>query len=328
MPWISPKYEFDVLMIGNTGVGKTSLLASMADQLQKSDNQHIKISYPDYRTSYWISEAMVQLKYMCETEDVIPGIGVEGTIEPRQFVFDIRQADQEKAAFSIRIHDYPGAAFNPRLARKEHIDEITSLLEKVFLILVVVDMPSLMENGGKYNDLRNSPDIFSQVLCSQMESKNKALPILLTGLRGEKYIKSGNYNEAVNKVYNSYKKVITTAQKFESHWDTVFTCFPQTIGNIVFNEFEERRNEQGKIVPVYKFKKVSQYVSYSPKDCDLPLKFLITRALASSVMQRRQYYGSLNWLRDLFERDAASQKALSAILQEIENANLFTFKRL
>ncbi|QCS48296.1 ATP-binding protein [Picosynechococcus sp. PCC 11901] len=324
MPWISPKYEFDVLMIGNTGVGKTSLLASMADQLQKSDNQHIEIFYPEYRTSFWLGEALTQLKYMCQTDGIIPGLGVEGTIEPRQFVFDIRQKDQEKAAFSIRIHDYPGSAFNPS---SEHNESVNSLIERAFLILVFIDMPALMENGGKFNNIRNNPGAFNQILCQQMEAHKKALPILLTGLRGEKYIRFGDYNPAVNKIYDLYENVIKTAQKFDTQYDNVFTCFPQTIGSIIFDEFEERVTDQGKIVPVYKFKKVSQYISYSPKDCDLPLKFLITRALAASVVQRRQYHEGFNWLRDFFGRDIETYKALELVSQEIKNTNLFTFKR-
>lgn len=268
---------YNIMMCGPSGVGKTSTLAAMYNQMLKNSSINIKIKNSE--TQLAIEN---RLKELYEIKDIKKGDPIEelihGTAEIRHFDFTMDYLD-------ITFIDYPGGWHNTNM------NTLKDMAKESHVLIVAVDSVFLMEEP-KLNERYNNPTNIKTIIDTLEEgSKNNGHPrlVIFVLTKSEAYEGNGHFEKLMEAFENGYQACINPIKNSEK---IVSVAFPVlTIGCVRFIEFERKRNSLRAV-----FRKLPNK-SYSPKFADQVLMYVIRFV----VKQRRggKWTRLLDWMKGL-----------------------------
>ncbi len=284
-----------IAMLGPTGVGKTSLLASMYQQFSSIKNTNLVLT-PDAESSAKLESSLSALKKL--SDPFRPGNSLKPTREIRSLLFGLGRKGKSPA-LKLEFIDYPGE-YHSQTATPDERQFIRDLIQDCVAVLVPIDAPALMERNGlwheQFNRTRQVIDIF-KVAYQDLDSPRL---VILAPLRCEGYIQENKSAKLLEKVQESYEELLDYFQS-ESLVDKVSVVVTpvQTVGNVIFSRVEESMPEEG---PIFKFRRKSRDAEYAPQDTDQPLRYLL-RFLLRIHLNKQRSFAFFNFIRDLFKLD-------------------------
>ncbi|MDR2117719.1 MAG: hypothetical protein LBP87_15180 [Planctomycetaceae bacterium] len=308
---------FKIALVGPTGVGKTSVLAAMFNELEEELNQIGCEFTPIGVTKRNLIERRSELESLGKGQkSVLTGnVAIMGTAGSRQFDFELRIPvkgfwKQNLLIFPIRITDLPGAWYQGG-DRGVEADKILTDSNCSFW---VVDATALMENisegkeTGDFHDIINDPETIYNAYQRAFQDKYDDHTIVLVLVRSESYVqKYGKlYQKKVgwfeycckkclpllinDRTKNLYDKLnLGYAQLLwqlfgQTKGLSAFACHVETVGNLFFYDFDLN---QGK--PQAQFRRGTK--SYTPKNGGLPLRIAIKQILEQAQNEIDQNTG-------------------------------------
>lgn len=258
-----------VLMMGGRRCGKTSVLASMFDQMKNGRvNSYLTIS----------DQTVLKTKFNEETQQMETQDSLDGKILELQQMLGTSADDTDDKIFlvdsgptsnfwyynlnlkipgtrkemSIEFRDSAGEFFE---AGGEHSDEVKEYIEECDVFVIVVDTPYLMrgltENDGQLcteaiNSGTNRVGDIKNFLCQINDHEGKdAKMVLFVPVKCEKWASENRMEDVVKRVECVYAKIIEDLKAYSKMTIGIFPI--QTAGNIWFEEFRDAYIITGKI---------------------------------------------------------------------------------
>lgn len=290
-----------VSMLGPSGVGKTSMLATMYDQMERVIvGEDLQIA-PSAEDADELDRKVAQLQRMFASDGLKPDMsaGIAGTGDWRAFDFSLGRRGK-KPSLRLEFIDYPGGWIEDGAAPQQR-EMVRGLLRDSDAILIPIDTPALMERNGLWHRSRNRPDFIYNLLQLALEELPSPRLIILAPIRCERYVREGRAQSAlVERVVQGYDKLLGHLAFGRLKDLVAVTVTPiQTVGGL-----EYHGSPKDRYMPV--FRKIQPDAQYSPVDTEQPLRFVLRFALrmhkdrrdASYFRMMRQLLGSDKYLLD------------------------------
>jgi hypothetical protein len=308
--------SINILMLGSSGVGKTSTLTAMYDRFNKVIDKNIEIQLiPDDETSNRLNRKLSSLKKQIATDLIRTRPTLSGTKQFEEFKFFIAKDEDSKERVNLVFKDFPGGYLQTERQK------VKDWIKEADVIIIPIDTPALIEEKSIYNEDANAPeklyDIFKSIKGS-FEMKNRL--VLFVPLKCEKYLDGRLYytNSIRDLIEREFSNLLSLFQSdnIKEKVALVITSI-QTLGDIRFSMIE-RDSLSGK--PIFVYKKKGFGSKYSPKDTEQPLKYILSFAI-SEVLKKR---GSVNKkLSNIFNLDREFIEALQEFSKDYKQDHNF-----
>jgi hypothetical protein len=294
----------DVTMIGSTGTGKTTLLASMYERFGHvaggaSLDVHT-LKHGDAARLNGYVENLHRLPASIRVSGGIPGTGIL-----YEYTFGVGVKGR-RPAFNLRFTDYPGKyVLDPSVPGAERVSEI---LRRSQVILVAIDTPALVELNGRYHEAINRTMTVLEEVKGLLRDNTVPRLVILTLLKSEKYLKSREDAAALTRrAIEGYRPLLEYIKGGELAERTACVLAPvQTVGSVVLSRAAE--DESGG--PVFYFRSTSINAVYAPEDTDQPLRYTLRFVINSYRLGERP------WLKSMWEQVIGVDKQLVAAVEE------------
>lgn len=297
--------DIKVCMLGARGVGKTSVLTSIFyDGNSKDGFYGTKIRlYATPETGAELTKQREKLVDVFKHRQNIATIGASSGVS--EFKLQLGMLNEE-ANINLLITDYPG--------EKIESDEIyvAERIKEAQVVLVAIDTPYLIEEGGIHDEEKNKTSIIKKFLLDNVGSLQEKI-VLFVPLKCEKYLdlKRENLEKVdcsellADKLYLHYKDVVDELKKSKNVAIAITPIL--SMGGVIFNHFEI--NSEGGTGASYIFydgeTKDGVNAKYTPLFCSQPIFYLLSFITRQYKLQRKSV--------DFFGR----------FLQNFENVNVF-----
>ncbi len=320
-----------ITMLGARGVGKTSVLTSMYNNMNSAINDTRLHIVADRGTDAILQKKTDDLKKMFFSgngvnDEVQSGIAGDSTVSTFEFDFGM---NTEKINMGLEIKDYPGeyVRLEPETV-KQYIEESNA-------VIVAIDTPHLMECDGKYNEGKNYTAVITKFFKETLNSESSEKLIMLVPLKCEKYYHDGDIDSVKEKVKETYSELLKFLKDKDNSngLNGKFACVITpilTVGEIVFDGFFENNGviEEFEMNGVNLPKKVNyKYLKagaeYTPQYCEQPLYYLLS-FVSKQYLKIKDGKESSGWLGKLKKYMAVTPK-INEMLIEIQK---FSYKKL
>lgn len=297
---------FNVLMLGARAAGKTTMLALMFEHMDSQLDPQLASIRLDIKTASYFADAMSNLRRMFQTPDLSVGEGIEGNaVSPRRLQLDLCTPSHANSHLRLNFLDYAGE-FVGRM--QDAPADLQAQVKEAHCCFVIIDTPALMEQNGRFHQLRNLPDHVSSLLRFRLSHQEGGpIPVVLIATKAEKYVQQQRQGEVIARIQKEYAKTVEMLQR---KYCSVDVGLVETLGTIVFTEFRICKSADGQEFPLYQFRKLSPDAQLAPRFITYPLQVILRTAVNHSINERRKSYDGYNWLRDLFDRDAELRRVL------------------
>ena len=294
--------DIQVLMFGPRRCGKSSALAAMIDQfdeISQSADHEISI-VPDADTKGLLANKSRGLKeiFLEHTDpDEIWIIDEDPSAVPYEYAFDLIIRGSENQ-YRIIFKDFPGEwLMEPGRQR-----EVESFLKKSQAVLIAVDTPHLLEDGGAYSSSFNITEQVTNFLLNLDSEKEQARLLLFVPLKCEKYYHEGRMEEVNGQIKKQYETLLKSIESDEIKRATYTIAITPilTLGGVVFHDFG--RDEDGNVDrittislsrslfkrPKYAYYKLYEAAPYyAPEFCSQPVLYLLNYILKNAEVLRQ-----------------------------------------
>lgn len=288
--------QLNVCMMGPRGVGKTTVLTSIFHDSDKMLNKDGLYFSACGETRDKIEDGYQQLcdifrEIPDEQATPLPGINATKGISEFKFRLGLKgdgARKDKRTSVNVTITDFPGEFVDENHTEYAKAQEF---IKKSELIILAIDAVHLMEEEGKYNEVRNK----SVYMCKKISTMLKLLGsterkvILFVPLKSEKYFIQKRMTELTDKVCKAYKPLIDDVRANYGGQIGLFVTPIQTLGGVTFNQFGKGAdgnvalNMDGCPSDVkYKFFRIfsDKKPMYMPAYCVQPLYYLVAFALS------------------------------------------------
>ncbi|MDY7023825.1 MAG: GTPase, partial [Cyanobacteriota bacterium] len=254
--------EIKILMLGSSGVGKTSLLASMYEQFQTTSSLgNFEIS-PQGVSAAILNKRLNELKKMLArgqdgSFNVQPGEGIQGTSATnpksiRSFVFDMGLKGS-KTFMTLHFYDYPGGYISQE-AKQEEKQFVQKLLNDASVVIITIDTPALVMQKGKYNEYVNKPQQITEMFQEAYRNLQEPRLVLLAPVKCEMEMRRGerSANKLLNSVTEKYANLLTFFKSpFLAEKVAVAVTPVQTLGCVECSRMDNKTTDYR---PIFCFK--------------------------------------------------------------------------
>lgn len=302
--------ELQITMLGPSGVGKTTLLTAMYEQFESNIGSTNLQLTPDEDSSSILQDRLVELKTLFDDLEARGRFGIEGTEATagpeslRTFRFGLGKKG-EKPSLELHFRDYPGI-YHETKASPEEKKFVKKLLKESVAVLIAIDAPALMEQDGRYHEKVNRPQQMKDLFNAAFQDLDSPRLIIFAPVKCEKYLRDEKSRaELLERIRQGYSNLIDhiNAGKL-SEWIVGVITPIQTIGSVVFSRIET--DTQGN--PHFFFRKTRSDATYSPKDSEQPLRYLLRFLLKLHLDSRK--WGFFNFVREWLGLDTHLKKAV------------------
>lgn len=273
----------EITMVGPSGVGKTSLLASMYHRMKEVFNDLDCTFTASAACSGELNDRRDELKSLATDKGLKVDLdlgGVKPGADKRIFDFQLRTDDTHRGIW-LRFVDLPGGWYTG----KGNYQEADRSLAKSDVVIVAVDAWALMEANGRYHDKINRPG----TICDALEraftrERNKEVQIFFVLVKGEKYLHGDRREELLKTAAERYLPLLGSLQRKRPPIP-IIGCAVETVGGIELNSVTERDGR-----PWGEFRRIQRgsSVGYCPTHCEIPLQLLFKRTIETRVEKPRE----------------------------------------
>ena len=282
---------FEVVMIGNTAVGKTSMLSALANELDEYNLSGKVALEPTTHELKVLQEQWQEMNQQVESQKPFTTLstGIEGALV--DFVdhkFDFKVNGSKKATV-LFTDTRGGITGDPDLWRDTGLIKRVNNAKGVFC---VVDASVLMECPDSKNNKYNCPSfvkaLLKAVYCDGDNKQPRFVAFVL--IKCEKYMatKKGKreLSEAFHKVYDN---IVDMLKKVKEP-PTVYALAIQTMTCVSFFKLDAKGWPEFRVLPAKKFK---------TKDCAYPLVIVLKELI--KAIEDAASRGFLGPLKDLLK---------------------------
>lgn len=273
--------ELNIIMVAPRGVGKTSLLAAMHEEFNKTfDRAGLTTWTSDSQTLDSIEECKRLLRNMDYRLQklVDPTPPKLDPWEDEGFVFEVGSGG--KKFMKVRFTDPSGEYFK-QTASPEQKDYVKQQLNQCDAVVIPIDSTALMEKKigktkpgeiGPWHEAKNDPDRITKLLKDAYVNLRRPRLVILAPLKCESYMKSDrDANELLDRVKIGYRELLDFFKEDDQYHKLAVVVTPiQTIGHITFSHAETIDG-----YPRFYYNKVPLDAPYAPKDGDQPLRYVL-----------------------------------------------------
>lgn len=294
--------NIDILVLGNKGAGKTSLLAAMLYKKDKLEKYGIKFMPEDEETDKRLKQSISEMENMVTSEgDVKVGQGISGTDDFVDYNFSLEFTDQSNCCFNIIFHDYEGGILTK--GEGKEYDKLKDVFLKSQVVFILIDTPYLMESTRKGFREQSAKDEILTLLQRLGGDYGKKL-IAIVPAKCEYYLHNDRAFDVINQVRIEFDEILKCIDNLNNGDDEekykLYITPVQTTGGIEFSKMENEKPLWRRTKPGSKFE---------PQNTDVLLLFC------------------MNYLFDLFFRSSIeritlkNRKSVMEKLKSIDNTN-------
>ena len=281
-----PRMKIRICMLGARGVGKTSIITSMYNSMSEAVTNTGLFLSASMDTQIILNSKLHDLNSIYQGHpakgDLIAESGIEGDASESVFEFTYG-FNKEKINIDLEIRDYPGEYL------KDRPDTVADFIREASAVLIAIDTPCLMEEGGRYQAAKNRLDLVSEFLIKHMDSESEKL-LLLVPLKCEKYCLEGRIDEVTDRVKKYYGGLIEHFRDREDRFNfkkkVCCAITPiQTLGTVAFHDFG--RDANGEVIEIMgndgmalpreqRYEYAVAGAQYRPRNCEQPLYYLLS----------------------------------------------------
>ena len=316
--------ELNIIMVAPRMIGKTSILAAMHEEFDKTFEQaNLQTWTDDSKTLQAITECKRVLrtidpkfeKFVHGNDNLIDPWNDEG------FVFELGSGGRK--FLKLRFTDPAGEYFNLNATQKQK-DYVKQQLLKCDAVIIPIDATALMEKKtgrvnhsevGTWHEEKNDPERITTLLKSAYAGLTVPRLIILAPVKCETYMRtSQDADNLLQHVQIGYQKLLNFLKSDGLFGQVAVVVTPvQTVGNVVFAY--HKTDDRG--FTRFYYNKTEIKAPYAPKDGDQPLRYVLRFLLnLSNEAKKRQLVQDLKELSELEEnlskqkdeRDEAKQK--------------------
>lgn len=299
--------EVRVAMLGPRRAGKTSMLSAMFERFENALIAE-QVSDKVWLTADPDTAKVLSANYKELMETIRRGGNIMGAItgdsEAHSYGFNLkRKASDEQIQIRLRFQDYPGGWLmaGERNSGNPDYRQVVSFVREAQILLVAVDAPYLMEDGGRWHERRNLPSLVANTV-REAWSTSDVTPrtVLLVPIKCEKYDKApGGRKALVEAARNGYSELL-------AHLSNIPRCAvvsvpAQTTGCVEFDHFQPMSDGDEIPAPVFSMPEKFEDRGYNPKDCSQALRFSLVYALNRYVKEGKGGFGGV--IRNFFKLD-------------------------
>lgn len=296
--------QMNMVMLGPSRVGKTSLLATMCREIDKIDDSISISPDPDTRSrldeAYWKLSEVNNQSVWCAIINFLEGN--QGFIQHK---FEVKYQRQKE--FDLVFHDFRGGAVKESGSEQ---DKLAEIIGKSRVIFNVIDATALMELNEAKNDKINYPYGIKQLLENSLKANEKYV-LIFALTKCESYINTNKQEQLIKRFEDRYSTIINLIKQLNGKGDYVagIVMPVQTMGNV---EFKEIQNDN--------FIFVRNHNEFKPIDVDQPLRYALAFAM-KHVNENKWIYENLF---DYFTgRNQAFQKAYVGFCSKRDTSGKF-----
>lgn len=268
-----PRIPMKVCMMGPRAVGKTTILTAVFNDTQEnlglSTNLLLKA---EGDTLVELTERKHQLNAIFAnrtqiTDKPAAGLAATSTVNTFEFAFGLKGKEPR---IDLEIKDFPGEYV---LDRPEELKQFINESSAVF---VAIDTPHLMEENGKYCEVKNRASVITDFFKKQQITGERL--VLFVPLKCERYFYEDRMDEVLHRVETVYADLIEEFKKSEKVACAVTPIL--TLGDV---EFDHIKKTDGQIVlnmngcpeeVLYRFR--GERPRYNPAFCVQPLYYMLS----------------------------------------------------
>ncbi|CAN1211014.1 Double-GTPase 2 domain-containing protein [Tumidithrix helvetica PCC 7403] len=323
--------ELNIIMVAPRGVGKTSILAAMHEEFDKTfSSAGLETWTTDSRTLDAVEHCKETLRFIdprLKDKKVIPTSPQEDPWNDEGFLFEVGNGN--KKFMQIRFTDPSGEYFKPTASTSQK-DYVKSQLKKCDAIVIPIDSSALME--GKTGRVKNSEIGFCHVEKNDPARITKLFKdaytevqtprlVILAPVKCETYMRTTQDAQSLlDHVRVGYQELLDFL-KCEGLYNRVAVVVSpvQTIGNAIFAYHEPDPENSG--LTNFAFHKMPINAPYDPKDGDQPLRYILRFLFNLRSKAKKEYLANLQKkVTDLESKLDSQGNKLSSAQKEYEEA--------
>ena len=269
-----------ISMMGARGVGKTSVLTSIFKESQETIAGSSIFWKADNDTAGKLNALKLALMNAFETRNPsnLPASSVQS-----EYRFKVGMDGKEKV--EIRIKDFPGEYL---VGNEDNQKAVSSFIDESQVIVVAIDTPYLMEEGGRYNEQKNEVQTIFRFLKENPELfKNKL--IMLVPLKCAKYFHNNTIHQVSDKVAELYAPL---REYFKANNIASVITPIQTLGDIDFTRMTTNPYA-GEVEKLAEYEFRGEHPKYAPLYCAQPFYYLLTYSINYFEWQNNHPSGSI-----------------------------------
>lgn len=299
--------EIHVAMLGPRRAGKTSMLSAMYERFENALIAE-QVAGKVWMTADADTSKTLSANYMELIDTIVKGGNIAGAItgdsEAHAYRFALKKnASVPEAQIRLLFQDYPGGwlmagANNPG---DSDYAKVLDFVRNSQILLVAVDAPYLMEDGGKWHDRRNLPSLIAKTVREAWATSDETpRTVLLVPIKCEKYDKTPDGRCAlINATKNGYSELLSVLATMPR---CAVICVPaQTTGCVIFDHFQPISADDEIPSPVFSMPSKPDDRKYNPKDCSQALRFSLVYALNRYIKEGKVGLGGA--IRNFFKLD-------------------------
>lgn len=273
--------ELNIIMVAPRGVGKTSFLASMHEEFNKTfESAGLTTWTSDTQTLDAIEECKRLLKNMDYRLQklVDPTPPKLDPWEDDGFVFEVGSSG--KKFMRVRFTDPSGEYFKPT-ATNDQKEYIRQQLNQCDAVIIPIDSTALVEKKigrtkaseiGPWNAEKNDPSRITKLLKDAYTNLTRPRLVIFAPIKCESYMKTDmGANDLLDRVKICYRELLDFFKEDEQYHKLAVVVTPiQTIGHIVFSHADTIDG-----YTKFYYNKVPLDAPYAPKDGDQPLRYVL-----------------------------------------------------
>jgi hypothetical protein len=314
-----PNERLQMTMFGPSGVGKTSLLASVYDQFKHTVIGTNLDIVPELDEATQLNGHVQALKRLFAKNDLLvdDSVGIRSTAAPRAYRFALGVKGR-RPAVNLLLYDIPGGWLSER-ARPGEVANARRALAESNAVMIPVDTPALMSREGRWHDAINQPGQVHVMFQNAYTGLTSPRLVVLAPMRCERYLDDGadaeRAGDLLSAVKDGYKRLLDFLGSEALRDLVVVAVAPvQTLGGIQLHKMHR---------DVYKpaFRKKSEDAFYKPVDSEQPLRYLLAFALRMYRVGNSGGYFRL--IKQLFNDDRDLVAAAEAFATDMKRDNPF-----
>jgi len=263
--------ELTVMMLGSMGVGKTSCLATMYQEITAlpDGSSAFDLLVDDDETKHYLQDALTDMRKVNDQHNFTEIVKVlQGTPDIFQNNFTLNLED--KPYLKLRFYDIPGG-FMRITPKDSDYSRYIQIRDTADVFFNVVDGASLVAGSDAYFEEKSTPLLIQEVVNQVIRRRKKAL-FLFVVTKCERWLRSSIDIKLMNEKFNErYARVLAL---FKNSNNIAAVMIPvKTMGCVEYNTWDKKQNK-----PI--FMKMNVNATFNPEHIDQPLRYIMTFALA------------------------------------------------